>query len=94
MKIKKMPKFKRLFKNENLFNFDTIVRLSFLIPNTKTNLNCLQVTFIEIPIFWYFYVGGHILIETNVLSYTINDILSQLVLKNNLDGIVTKIDLG
>lgn len=29
----KMLKFKKLSKSENLFNFNTIARLSFLIPN-------------------------------------------------------------
>ena len=53
----------------------------FLTPNATKAFNHLRLAFIKAPILQYFDLESHIQIETNLLGYAIDKVLSQL----NLD---------
>ena len=54
----------------------------YLIPDAKKNFNHLRYAFIQAPLFQHFDPEWHIQIETDVLSYTIGRVLSQLILND------------
>ena len=91
-----MAKFgKKSSKSGNSTNFDaTEVRPKFLTLDAMTAFNCLWLAFTEAPILWYFDPECHIWIKTDTLGYAIGGVLSQLTFRTNLDGVVTKADLG
>ena len=67
---------KKLSKSGNLPNFDTNENgPSFLIPNTRTVFNHLQLTFIKAPILQHFDLECHIWIETDISGYAIGGVL-------------------
>ena len=67
---------KTLLKSGNLLKFDAKQNsLSFLILETETVLNCLQLPFIKTPIFWHIDFEYHIWIKIDELSYIINNVL-------------------
>ena len=86
---------KKLLKIGNSTNFNTIETGSkFLILNVKTSFYCLQLALTKAPILQHFDPECHIWIETDILGYTIDEILIQLTSGTNLDGVVTKTDLS
>ena len=91
----KGEKSKKPSKNRNLPNFDTTeAGASFLTPGTRKTFNRLQLTFTKALILQYFNLECHIWIKTNVSSYAIDDILSQLASVTRPNRVVTKINLG
>ena len=95
-KSQKLAKLKKkLSKSGNLPHFNAKENEpSFLTFNTKMAFNRLQLAFIKAPILWYFDLKYYIWIETNISSYAIGDMLSQLAFETKLNGIITKIDLS
>ena len=86
---------KKLLESENSTNFNAMKDGSkFLTSDARTAFNRLWLTFTEAPILWHFDPECHIRIETNALGYAIDGVLSQLTFRTNLDGVVTKADLG
>ena len=84
-----------MVKSEKLLNFGAKnIAPSFLIFNTKIIFNHLYLAFIKALIFRYFNQKNHISIKTNIVGYTINDMLNQLTFWTSLDGIVIKTNLG
>ena len=82
-------------KNRNSTNFDaTKIRPKFLTSDDRIAFNHLQLTFIEALIFQHVDPECHIWIETDILSYTINVMLSQLTFETSLNGLVTKTNLS
>ena len=73
-----------LFKNNKLRNLmhmpniKAIKKPIFLIPNAKKVFNNLQLIFIKALILQHFDLKSHIFVETNILSYVIGRMLSQL----------------
>ena len=79
----------------NLLNFDAKEsRPSFLTPEAKAAFNCFWLTFIKALIFWYFDPEYHIWIKTDILGYAISGVLSQLIFRTSLSGVITKTNLG
>ena len=71
---------KKLSKSENLSNFDTKKnKPSFFTFDAKTIFNCLWLAFIKALIFRHFDLKYYIWIEAEVSSYTIDNMLNQLV---------------
>ena len=86
---------KKLSKNENLTNFNTIAaRLKFLIFNARITFNYLQLAFIKAPILEHFDLKCHIWIETDASSYAISRVLSQLTSRTNPNKVATKTNLN
>ena len=86
---------KKLSKSENSTNFDAIEDgPKFLTPDARTALNCLWLAFIKVTILWHFDLECHIWIETDVLGYAINRVLSQLTSETSPNRVVIKTDLG
>ena len=95
LKGKKLAKSKKPSKSGNLPNFDAKkASPSFLISEARSAFNCLWLTFTKAPILWHFNPKCHIWIETNVLGYAIDDVLSQLASGTSPNGVITKTDLG
>ena len=93
-KSKKFAKSKNPLKSRNLSKFDIKeVKSSFLTPNVRMAFNRLWLSFTQAPIFWYFDLKYYIWIETNVLDYVINKMLSQLTSETSINRIITKTDL-
>ena len=65
-------------------NIRAIVKSNFLTSNAKKTFNHLQLVFIKVPILQHFDLKSYIRIETDISSYTINRILSQLKLDSNV----------
>ena len=78
----KMTKSKILVKSKNhdfpLNSRNKEVGTDFLIPETRLAFTQLKQAFIEAPIHHHFDPESHIRIETDVSSYVIGDVLSQL----------------
>ena len=92
---KKSAKSKKLSKSGNSPNFDAKkAGLSFLTPGAREAFNHLRLAFTEAPILRHFDPECHIWIETDVSSYAISGVLSQLASETSLDVVVTKTDLG
>ena len=86
---------KKLSKNENSTNFDTIkTGQKFLTFDARIVFNHVWLAFIQVPILQHFDLEYHILIGTNVLGYVIDKVLSQLTFRTNPDGVVTKTDMS
>ena len=86
---------KNLLKNGHSPNFGaTETGPSFLTLGARKAFNCLQLAFTKAPILWHFDPEWHIWIETDILGYAINSVLSQLAFETRADVIVTKSDLG
>ena len=86
---------KKLSKSGNSTNFNAIeVGPKFLNPDARITFNYLWLAFTEASILQHFDPKCHIWIETDILGYAINGILSQLTSGTNPNGIVTKTDLG
>ena len=86
---------KKLSKSENSTNFNTTEDgPKFLTFVTKITFNCLWLAFTEALILKHFDPKYHIYIETNVLSYAIDRVLSQLISRTNSNGVITKTNLG
>ena len=85
---------KKSSKSGNSTNFDiTKTRPKFLTPDAKIAFNRLQLTFIEALILQHFDPKYHIWIETDILSYAISGVLSQLIYETSLNRVVIKTDL-
>ena len=56
---------------------------SFLIPRARLAFPELRLAFIKVSILHYFDFKSHIWIKTDISSYTINRVLSQLTLNNS-----------
>ena len=94
-KGKNLAKSKKPSKSGNSPNFDAKeVGLSFLTPKARAAFNRLRLAFTKAPILWHFDPEYHIWIETDVLGYAINGMLSQLASGISPDGVVTKANLG
>ena len=86
---------KKLSKSENSPNFNPKNNgPSFLTSKARAAFNCLRLAFIEALIFQHFDLECHIWIETDISSYAINGMLSQLTSINRPDRVVTKTNLG
>ena len=68
----------KLFKSRNLSNNGATKEPQFLTIKTRETFNPLKQAFIEAPILLYFDLKYYIWIETDVSSYAISDVLSQL----------------
>ena len=91
----KSEKLKKPPKSRNSPNFDAKdTGPSFLTPKARLAFNRLQLAFTKGPILRHFDPECHIRIETDASGYAIGGVLSQLVSKTSLDGIVTKTDFG
>ena len=75
------------FRNEK-------VEMGFLTPKARLAFTQSRQAFVKAPIFHYFDSESHIRIETDVSSYAIGGVLSQLSSGTRPDGIVTKANLG
>ena len=64
-------------------NIKNIGKSIFLTPNIKKTLNHLKQMLIKASIFWHFNLEKHIQIETNISSYSMSGVLSQLNLNFN-----------
>ena len=78
------------FKKIGLLNTKANSKTDFLTLGTKTAFIHLQKTFIEAPILKHFDLEHYIRIETDILGYAINGVLSQMILddldhSNHLD---------
>ena len=69
-------------KSKNLFKSQKTVGLDFLTPGAKLAFTELRQTFLKAPILYHFDPDRHIRIETDVSSYAIGGVLSQLTLDN------------
>ena len=88
-------KSRKLSKSRNSPNFDvTKAGPNFLTPATRIAFNYLWLVFTKAPIFQHFDLECYIWIETNVSSYAIGGVLSQLTSGTSLDRVVTKADLS
>ena len=77
LKSKKLAKSKKLLKSENSSNFGVMeAGPNFLTPNARITFNRLWLTFIKVPILWYFDPQYHIKIKTDALGYAINGVLN------------------
>ena len=82
-------------KSENLPNFGaTESEPSFLTPKARSAFDRLRLAFTKTPILRYFDPKYHIRIETDISSYAIGGVLSQLTSGTSFDGVVIKTDLG
>ena len=70
-------------KSTRVPNIGAIGELNFLTPNAKKAFNHLRLAFIKAPIFRYFDLESYIWIKTNISSYVIGGVLSQLNLDSN-----------
>ena len=94
-KGKKSAKSKKLSKRKNLPKFDAKeTRSSFLTSDAKTAFNSLQLAFTKALILKYFDLKCYIQIRTDVLSYAISDVLSELASGTKLDRVIIKTDLS
>ena len=94
-KRKKSAKSKKPSKTGNSPTFDANnAGPNFLTSQTRAAFNCLQLAFTKAPIFWHFDPEYYIWIKTDILSYAIGDVLSQLASRTRPDREVTKTDLG
>ena len=92
---KKSAKSKKPSKSRNSPNFDAKkTGSSFLTSDAREAFNHLRLAFIKASILRHFDLECHIRIETDVSSYAIGDVLSQLASGTSPDGVVTKTDLG
>ena len=66
----------------------------FLTLEARLPFTQLRQAFIEALIFDHFDAKRRIWIETDISSYAIGGVLSQLSFKTRLDGVVTNIDFG
>ena len=69
-------------KLSHVLNIRAIEKPNFLTPNAKKAFNYLRLAFIKALIFGHFDLESYIQIETDVSSYAIGGVLSQL----NLDS--------
>ena len=91
----KSEKSKKLLKTRNLPNFDAIeTGLNFLTPDAREAFNYLRLVFTKALILWHFDPKFYIQIKTDVSSYVIGDMLSQLFSETRPGRIVNKADLG
>ena len=91
----KGEKSKKPSKNRNLLNFNaTKAEPNFLIPSARAAFNRLWLAFIKAPILWHFDPEYYIWIEIDASDYVISGVQSQLTSGTNLNGIVTKTNLG
>lgn len=89
-----MPKSQKLLKSESLNKSNTRKRSSFLTFGTKIVFNCLWLVFTKASILQYFNPENHIYIITDILSYVISNVLSQLTFGTSPDKIIIKADLS
>ena len=76
-KGKNLAKSKKPSKSGNSSHFDTKkAGLSFLTPKAKAAFNRLRLAFTEALILWHFGLECHIRIETDILRYAIDSVLS------------------
>ena len=86
---------KKLSKSGNSTNFDaTEDGPKFLTPDARTAFNRLRLAFTKAPILRHFDLECHIWIETDVLGYVIDGVLSQLISGTSPNEVVIKTDLG
>ena len=86
---------KKLSKSGNSTNFDAIEDgPKFLTSDAKTAFNHLWLAFTKAPILRYFDPECYIWIETDVLGYVIDGMLSQLTFRTSPNEVVIKIDLS
>ena len=91
----KGEKSKKSPKSGNSPNFDTKdTGPSFLTPEASSAFNHLRLAFTKAQILRHFDPKCHIRIKTNVLSYVISGVLSQLASRTCSNGAVIKTDLG
>ena len=94
-KSQKSAKSKKPSKSRNSPNFGAMKPgWSFLTLEAKSTFNRLRLAFNKAPILWHFDLKCHIWIITDVSSYAIGDMLSQLACGITPDGVVTKADLS
>ena len=67
-------------KSKNLFKSKKMVILNFFIPRAKLAFTELRQVFFKTPIFYHFDPKCHIQIETDISSYAISRVFSQLTL--------------
>ena len=95
LKGKNSIKSKKPSKSRNSPNFDAKeTDPSFFNPEARAAFNRLWLAFTKAPILQHFDPKWHIWIMTDVSAYAIGGLLSQLASGTNLDGVVTKADLG
>ena len=68
----------------HMLNIGAMRKPNFLIFNAKKTFNHLWLAFIKALIFRHFDLKSHIQIKTNVTSYAIYRVLSQLNLNSNI----------
>ena len=76
-KVQKLSRSKKLSKSKK-----TVRSSDFLIPRAKLAFIKLRQVFFKAPILYHLDLERHIWIETDVSSYTIGGVLSQLTLDN------------
>ena len=64
-------------------NFGATKKPNFLTPNTKNVFNHLRLAFIKAPPLWHFDLESLIQIQSDISSYAIGGVLSQLNLDSN-----------
>ena len=67
-------------KSKNLSKFKKTIGSDFFTPGAKLKFPELRQIFVKIPILYHFDLECHIWIKTDVLSYAIGKVLSQLAL--------------
>ena len=67
---------------------------AFLTLKARLVFTQLRQAFVKVLILHHFDPESHILIETDVLGYTIGSVLSQLFFGTRPDRVITKVDLG
>ena len=83
------------FKNHDFPNSRTKeAGTGFFTSETRLAFIQLKQAFVKALILYYFDLESHIRIETNISSYIIGGILSQLSSGTRPDGVVTKANLG
>ena len=69
---------KKSRKSTHMPNIGAIKKPNFPTPDAKKAFNHLRLAFIKAPIFRYFDLENHIRIKTDISSYAIDKMLSQL----------------
>ena len=75
-------KVQKLLKSKNLSKSKKTVGSDFFTPKAKPAFTKLRQAFVKAPILYHFDLERHIRIETNVSSYAIGGVVSQLTLDN------------
>ena len=78
-----LSKNKKSRNSTHVPNIGATGEYNLLTPNAKKVFNHLWLAFIEAPIFQHFDLESHIRIETDISSYAIAGVLSQLNLDSN-----------